>query len=216
MMRLVVADDQTLIRTALATTRGLEDDLEVVGQAGTCAEVISVVRNTRPDVVLLDVQMPDGGLAVEDGIDILPALLVAAPGVRVIALTTFGRPGYLRRAMEAGTVGFLVKDTPVDRLLDGLRRVASGLRVVDPELAVASLSIGASPLSEREALVLAASAGGASTGEIATAVHLSEGTVRNYLSSAIGKLGARNRAEALRTAGQRLGVAMGTIYHRSR
>ncbi len=216
MMRLVVADDQTLIRTALATTRGLEDDLEVVGQAGTCAEVISVVRNTRPDVVLLDVQMPDGGLAVEDGIDILPALLVAAPGVRVIVLTTFGRPGYLRRAMEAGTVGFLVKDTPVDRLLDGLRRVASGLRVVDPELAVASLSIGASPLSEREALVLAASAGGASTGEIATAVHLSEGTVRNYLSSAIGKLGARNRAEALRTAGQRLGVAMGTIYHRSR
>ena len=216
MMRLVVADDQTLIRTALATTRGLEDDLEVVGQAGTCAEVISVVRNTRPDVVLLDVQMPDGGLAVEDGIDILPALLVAAPGVRVIVLTTFGRPGYLRRAMVAGTVGFLVKDTPVDRLLDGLRRVASGLRVVDPELAVASLSIGASPLSEREALVLAASAGGASTGEIATAVHLSEGTVRNYLSSAIGKLGARNRAEALRTAGQRLGVAMGTIYHRSR
>jgi len=200
MIRVVVADDQTLIRTALATTLDLEDELEVVGQAATCGETLTVVAATTPDIVLLDVQMPAGGLAVEDGIDALPALLRAAPGVRVIVLTTFGRPGYLRRAMEAGAVGFLVKDTPVDRLLDGLRRVASGLRVVDPELAVASLSIGSSPLSEREALVLAASAGGASTGEIATAVHLSEGTVRNYLSSAIGKLGARNRAEALRTA----------------
>ncbi|MDO5682478.1 MAG: response regulator transcription factor, partial [Propionibacteriaceae bacterium] len=140
------------------------------------------------------------GLPVEDGIDTLPHLLAAAPAAKVIVVTTFGRPGYLRRALEAGAVGFLVKDTPVDQLIDGIRRVAAGFRVVDPDLATASLSIGPSPLNEKEALVLTASTGGASTGEIARAVHLSEGTVRNYLSSAIGKLGARNRAEALRLA----------------
>lgn len=200
MIRIVVADDQTLIRTALATTLAIEDDLTVVGQAGTCAEAVEVCAETRPDVVLLDVQMPDGGLPAEDGIEALPALLAGAPAAKVVVLTTFGRPGYLRRAMEAGAVGFLVKDTPIDRLIEGIRKVASGLRVVDPDLAVASLSIGACPLSEREALVLAASAGGASTGAIAATVHLSEGTVRNYLSSAISKLGARNRAEALRLA----------------
>ncbi|MDO5500829.1 MAG: response regulator transcription factor, partial [Propionibacteriaceae bacterium] len=154
----------------------------------------------RPDVVLLDVQMPDGGLGTDDGIDAIPAVLAASPGSRVIVVTTFGRPGYLRRALENGAAGFLVKDTPVDQLVEAVRRVAQGLRAVDPELAAASLSIGASPLTEKEGLVLAASAGGASTGEIARVVHLSEGTVRNYLSSAIGKLGSRNRAEALRTA----------------
>ena len=157
-----------------------------------------MARETRPAVVLLDVQMPDGGLGVDDGIDTLPHLLDAAPDARVIVVTTFGRPGYLRRALESGASGFMVKDTPVDRLIDAIRRVAQGLRVVDPDLAAASLSIGASPLSPKEALVLAASTGGASTEEIAASVHLSEGTVRNYLSSAIGKLGARNRAEALR------------------
>lgn len=200
MIRLVIADDQTLIRSALATTLGLEDDIEVVGQADSSGEAVRVCAELGPDVVLLDVQMPDGGLDAEDGIDAIGPLLAASPATRVVVLTTFGRPGYLRRAMEAGAVGFLVKDTPVDRLIEGVRQAAAGLRVVDPELAVASLSIGASPLSEREALVLAASAGGASTGEIAQVVHLSEGTVRNYLSSAIGKLGARNRAEALRNA----------------
>lgn len=200
MTTLLIADDQTLIRTALATMLALEDDLEVVGQAGSCGEAVRVAGETAPDVVLLDVQMPDGGLAVEDGIDAIPALLAAAPAVRVIVLTTFGRPGYLRRALENGAVGFLVKDTPVDRLVESIRRVAQGLRAVDPELAAASLSIGASPLTQKEALVLAASAGGATTAEIAQSVHLSEGTVRNYLSSAIGKLGSRNRAEALRTA----------------
>lgn len=117
-----------------------------------------------------------------------------------MVVTTFGRPGYLRRAMERGAVVFLVKDTPVDRLVESIRRVAQGLRAVDPELAAASLSIGASPLTEKEGLVLAASAGGANTAQVAQSVHLSEGTVRNYLSSAIGKLGARNRAEALRSA----------------
>lgn len=200
MTRLAIADDQTLIRATLATTLGLEDDLDVVGQAGTCAEAVAVCGETAPDVLLLDVQMPSGGLDVEDGLDALPLIAAASPDTRVIVLTTFGRPGYLRRAMEAGAVGFLIKDTPVDRLIEGVRRAASGLRVVDPELAVASLTIGASPLSEREALVLTAATGGSTTAQIASAVHLSEGTVRNYLSAAIGKLGARNRAEAIRTA----------------
>lgn len=200
MTSLVIAEDQTLIRTALATMLDLEDDLEVIGQASTCQEAVETVRRTQPDVVLLDVQMPDGGAGVEDGIDAIPALLAAAPGTRIIVVTTFGRPGYLRRAMEKGAVGFLVKDTPVDRLVESIRRVASGLRTVDPELAAASLSMGRSPLTEKEALVLAASAGGASTAQISQTVYLSEGTVRNYLSSAIGKLGARNRAEGLRMA----------------
>ncbi|MDO5677677.1 MAG: response regulator transcription factor [Propionibacteriaceae bacterium] len=200
MTTLLIADDQTLIRTALATMLALEGDLEVVAQAGTCGEAADRAKDTQPDVVLLDVQMPDGGLSVEDGIDAIPAILAAAPQARIIVVTTFGRPGYLRRAMEKGAMGFLVKDTPVDRLVESIRRVAQGLRAVDPDLAAASLSIGASPLTEKEAIVLAASAGGASTAEIAQACFLSEGTVRNYLSSIIGKLGARNRAEALRTA----------------
>ena len=200
MIRVLVADDQELIRTALATTLGLEPDIEVVGQAGTCAQAVEVAGAVRPDVVLLDVQMPPGGLHGEDGIDAIAPLLAAAPGVRVVVVTTFGRPGYLRRALEAGAVGFMVKDAPVARLLEGVRAAARGLRCVDPDLAVASLSLGASPLTEREAQVLAASVGGASTAEIAAGVFLSEGTVRNYLSSAIGKLGARNRAEAIRSA----------------
>ena len=200
MTTLLIADDQTLIRTALATMLGLEADLDVVGQAGTCGEAVRVAGETQPDVLLLDVQMPDDGLGVEDGIEAIPAILAASPDTRVVVVTTFGRPGYLRRAMERGAVGFLVKDTPVDQLVESIRRVAQGLRAVDPELAAASLSIGASPLTEKEGLVLAASAGGANTAQVAQSVHLSEGTVRNYLSSAIGKLGARNRAEALRSA----------------
>lgn len=200
MTTVAIADDQTLIRSALATMLDLEHDLTVVGQAGTCAEAIEVARTTTPDVLLLDVQMPDGGVAADDGIDALPLIRGASPATKVIVLTTFGRPGYLRRSLESGAVGFLVKDTPVDRLIDAIRRVAEGLRVVDPDLAATSFMIGASPLTEKEALVLAASAGGVSAGEIASTVFLSEGTVRNYLSSAIGKLGARNRSEALRTA----------------
>ena len=200
MIRVLLADDQELIRTALATTLGLEDDLEVVGVAGSCAAAVEAAARTRPDVVLLDVQMPTGGLAGEDGIHAIVPLLAVAPGARVLVVTTFGRPGYLRRALEAGAIGFMVKDAPIERLLEGIRRANRGLRQVDPELAAASLSLGASPLTEREGQVLAASVGGATTAEIAAAVFLSEGTVRNYLSAAIGKLGARNRAEAIRTA----------------
>lgn len=207
MIRVVIADDQAMIRSALAALLALEPDIEVVGQAGTCTEAVAVVAAVQPDVVLLDVQMPNGasgaptnGRVVSDGLDALPAIVDAAPDARVVVVTTFGRPGYLRRALEAGAVGFMVKDAPAERLIDGVRRAASGLRVVDPELAAASLSMGPSPLTESETAVLASAAHGASTAQIAASVHLSEGTVRNYLSSAIGKLGARNRAEALRTA----------------
>ena len=200
MTTIVIAEDQTLIRTAIATMLDLEPNLTVVGQAGDCAQCLSIVSATKPDIVLLDVQMPGGGLDVDDGLDLVGPLLESSNASRVIVLTTFGRPGYLRRALESGAAGFLVKDTPVERLVDAIARVAAGLRVVDPELAAASLSMGASPLNDKEAAVLSASAGGASTREIAQGVHLSEGTVRNYLSAAIGKVGARNRAEALRTA----------------
>lgn len=200
MITVALADDQTLIRSALATMINLEPGLRVIAQAGTCFEAISQAREFQPDVMLLDVQMPAGGAPVDDGIDAIVPILTVSPSTRVIVVTTFGRPGYLRRALEAGAVGFMVKDAPADQLVDGIRKAASGLRVVDPDLAVASLSVGPSPLSEREGLVLAAAAGGASTAKIAATVFLSEGTVRNYLSSAIGKLGARNRAEAIRTA----------------
>ena len=200
MISVLLADDQTMIRSALAALLTLETDIEVCGQAGTCAEAVAVARESQPDVVLLDVQMPAGGIDAEDGIAALPALLRGAPGAKVIVVTTFGRPGYLRRALEAGAIGFMVKDAPAERLIDGIRRAAAGLRVVDPELAVASLSMGPTPLSDKESEVLAAATGGRSTSDIAKALHLSEGTVRNYLSSAIGKLGARNRAEAVRAA----------------
>ena len=200
MIRVLLADDQAMIRSALAALLSLEADLDVVGEAGTCAEAIDLAARTRPDVILLDVQMPSGGAGASDGIDALPLLAAAAPEAQVVVVTTFGRPGYLRRALEAGAAGFMVKDAPAERLVEGIRRAASGLRVVDPELAAASLSMGPSPLTDKETQVLAAASGGATTAEIAGTVFLSEGTVRNYLSSAIGKLGARNRAEAIRTA----------------
>jgi two-component system, NarL family, response regulator DesR len=190
MISILLVDDQALIRQAFAALLALEPDLEVVGQASDATTAIALVGERRPDVVLMDVQLATDGAVAEDGI--------TATGV--IVLTTFGRPGYLRRAMEAGAVGFLVKDAPADRLVDGIRRVHQGLRVVDPGLAAASLAIGTSPLTERETEVLAAAAGGRATAAVAAAVHLSEGTVRNHLSAAIGKLGAGSRAEAVRIA----------------
>ncbi len=199
MIRIVIADDQALIRTALVSMLSLEDDLDVVGQAGTTAAVVALAESLTPDVVIMDVQMPDDG-GPKDGIAATAAILSVSPQTRVIVVTTFGRPGYLRRAMEAGAVGFIVKDAPADRLIDGIRRVAQGLRVVDPELAVASLSIGPSPLSAKETEVLRACETGASTAAVAAKLYLSEGTVRNYLSAAIGKVGATNRAEAIRVA----------------
>ncbi len=198
MITIVVADDQALIRDAFVALLSLEDDLEVIGVAGTADEAIELAAARRPDVIIMDIQMP--GSAAQDGIEATAEVSRRAPGSRVIIVTTFGRPGYLHRAMAAGAVGFMVKDAPADRLIEGIRRVAQGLRVVDPELAVASLATGASPLTEREAEVLRAAAHGGTTADIACRVFLSGGTVRNHLSAAMGKVGAANRAEAVRIA----------------
>lgn len=200
MITVLVADDQALIRQAFTALLGLESDLEVIGQAADSAEVLRAVQRQPPDVILMDVQMPGPDGLGEDGIAATAKITAGYPGTKVIILTTFGRPGYLRRAMEAGAVGFMIKDAPAEQLVDGIRRVMRGLRVVDPALAVDSLRLGASPLTERESEVLAAAAQGGSTTAIAQAVHLSEGTVRNHLSAAMGKLGAGSRAEAVRIA----------------
>ncbi|MEO3938851.1 response regulator transcription factor [Dermatophilaceae bacterium Soc4.6] len=194
-IRLLLADDQALVRGALATLLGLESDLEVVAEVGRGDEVVAAAIEHRPDVALLDVEMP--GL---DGIEATRALHAALPGVRVLIVTTFGRPGFLRRALQAGASGFVVKDTPARQLADAVRRVHSGLRVVDPVLAADSLAVGESPLTVRETEVLRAARGGGSVADIAGAVFLSEGTVRNHLSAAIGKTDARNRGDAVRVA----------------
>ena len=194
-IRLLIADDQALVRGALAALLDLEPDLEVVSEVGRGDEVIDAARNSKPDVALLDVEMP--GL---DGIEAATALRTAVPGVRVLMVTTFGRPGYLRRAMEAGAAGFVVKDTPATQLADAVRRVHQGLRVVDPSLAAETLVAGTSPLTGRESDVLRAAREGGTVADIAKELHLSEGTVRNHLSAAIGKTGARTRAEAARIA----------------
>ncbi|MEV6557923.1 response regulator transcription factor [Nocardia sp. NPDC051756] len=199
MIRLLLADDQALVRGALAALLGLESDLEVVGEVGRGDEVVDAVARTKPDVVLLDVEMP--GL---DGISVAAQLHASHPDVRVLMVTTFGRPGYLRRAIDSGASGFVVKDTPARELADAVRRVQMGLRVVDPALAAETLTAGTSPLTEREREVLSAAADGATAGAIAKQLHLSEGTVRNHLSAAIGKTGTTTRAEAVRAA-ERLG-----------
>jgi two-component system response regulator DesR len=194
-IRLLLADDQALVRGALAALLALEPDLEVVAEVGRGDEVVPEARRARPDVALLDVEMP--GL---DGISATQQLRAALPSCRVLVVTTFGRPGYLRRAMAAGASGFVVKDTPARQLADAVRRVHEGLRVVDPDLAAQSLAQGESPLTERETDVLRAARDGGTVADIARGLRLSEGTVRNHLSSAIGKTGARTRAEAVRLA----------------
>ncbi|MGC4889231.1 response regulator transcription factor [Micromonospora sp. DT227] len=194
-IRLLLADDQALVRGALAALLSLEPDLTVVAEVSRGDEVVPAALRTHPDVALLDVEMP--GL---DGVAATVALREALPGCQVLVVTTFGRPGYLRRAMEAGANGFVVKDTPARQLADAVRRVHAGLRVVDPTLAAETLATGASPLTERETEVLRTARGGGTVAELAATLHLSEGTVRNHLSSAIGKTGARNRADAVRVA----------------
>ncbi|MEV6285889.1 response regulator transcription factor [Kribbella sp. NPDC051770] len=194
-IRLLIADDQALVRGALAALLDLEPDLEVVAEVGRGDQVLEAARTAKPDVALLDVEMP--GL---DGIEAAAALRAAVPAVRILMVTTFGRPGYLRRAMEAGAAGFVVKDTPAAQLADAVRRVHQGLRVVDPSLAAETLVAGTSPLTARESDVLRAARSGGTVADIARELHLSEGTVRNHLSSAIGKTGARTRAEAARIA----------------
>ena len=195
MIRVLIAEDQGMVRGALAALLALEPDLEVVAQVSSGDRVLSVARETRPDVALLDIEMP--GM---DGIEAAAALRRDLPDTVPLIVTTFGRPAYLRRAMEAGAAGFLVKDAPSERLANAIRRAATGERVVDPELAVAALADAESPFTPRERQVLEASAGGAPISEIAERLYLSEGTVRNYLSAAIGKTGARNRIEAVRIA----------------
>ncbi|MEU7774861.1 response regulator transcription factor [Micromonospora taraxaci] len=196
-IRLLLADDQALVRGALAALLSLEPDLTVVAEVGRGDEVVPEALSSAPDVALLDVEMP--GL---DGIAATTALRAAMPTCRVLVVTTFGRPGYLRRAMEAGASGFVVKDTPARQLADAVRRVHAGLRVVDPTLAAETLATGVSPLTERETEVLRTARGGGTVADLAGALHLSEGTVRNHLSAAIGKTGARNRADAIRVAEQ--------------
>ena len=191
----VLVDDQALVRGALAALLDLETDLSVIGEASTGAEAVAAARSRAPDVVLMDVEMPR-----MDGIEATAALRAAGSAARVLIVTTFGRPGYLRRALQAGASGFVVKDTPARLLADAVRRVHAGMRVVDPALATDSLLAGESPLTPREADVLRAVRAGGSIADIARVVHLSEGTVRNHLSNAIGKTNARNRADAARIA----------------
>ncbi|MBB1157391.1 MULTISPECIES: response regulator transcription factor [Amycolatopsis] len=198
MIRVLLADDQAMVRGALATVLGLEADIEVVAQVGTGDEVVAAAKETAPDVALLDVQMP--GM---DGLTAAAELKTALPACRVIICTTFGRPGYLARAMAAGAAGFVVKDAPPEQLVEAVRRVHSGLRVVDPALAAESLATGTSPLTARECDVLSAAKDGSTVADIAKALFLSDGTVRNHLSSAIGKTGARTRAEAVRLSEER-------------
>lgn len=183
------------MRGALALLLDLEEDIEVVAQVASGDEVVARALETRPDVALLDIEMPG-----RNGLDAAAELRERLPSCRVLVLTTFGRPGYLRRAMESGASGFLVKDGPVEELAAAIRRVLAGERVIDPALAAAALSVGPSPLTDRERDVLAAAADGSTIADIAARLHLSESTVRNYLSAAIGKTGTRNRIEAARTA----------------
>ncbi|MCB4208214.1 response regulator transcription factor [Arthrobacter sp. UM1] len=194
-IRLLLADDQGLVRGALAALLDLEPDLEVVAQVDRGDEVLDAVRAHRPGVALLDIEMP--GM---DGIETARALKESGLECRSLIVTTFGRPGYLKRALDAGASGFTVKDMPAEQLANAVRRVAQGLRVIDPQLAEASLVAGESPLTPREADVLKAAELGQSLKDVARAVFLSEGTVRNHLSSAIAKTGTGNRFEAARTA----------------
>lgn len=195
MIKLLLAEDQVMVREALAALLGLEPDIEIAAQVGRGDEVLDAVTRHRPDVALLDIEMP--GLS---GLDALAGLRAAHPSLKVVILTTFGRPGYLRRAMESGADAFLVKDAPAARLADAVRRVLAGERVIDPDLAAAALAEGASPLTDRERDVLGAAARGAGNAEVAAELGLSHGTVRNYLSTAMQKTGARNRTEAVRIA----------------
>ena len=194
-IRVLLAEDQAMVRGALSALLSLEEDIEIVAQVSRGDEVVPAALASLPDVALLDIEMPGG-----DGLEAAAALKEGLPSCRVVVLTTFGRTGYLKRAMESGAAGFLLKDAPASELAAAIRRVMGGERVVDPGLAAAALSEGESPLTDREREVLSASANGATIGDVATKLYLSEGTVRNYLSTAIKKLGARNRVEAARLA----------------
>ncbi|HEY7634586.1 MAG TPA: response regulator transcription factor [Gemmatimonadales bacterium] len=195
MIRVLLAEDQAMVRGALAALLGLEKDISVVAEVERADQIVPAALATRPDVALLDIELPGG-----DGIVAAGALHEALPTCRVVMLTTFGRAGYLRRAMRGGAVGFLLKDAPAVELARAIRRVAAGERVLDPGLALAALSEGDNPLTPREREALAAALHGATVADIAARLGLSEGTVRNHLSVAIQKAGGRNRVEAARLA----------------
>jgi two-component system response regulator DesR len=197
-IKVLLAEDQVMIREALAALLSFEDDIEVVAQVGRGDEILKAAQDTAPDVALLDIEMP--GM---DGLTAAKELKKQSPGTQIVILTTFGRPGFLRRAMESGVSGFLVKDSPADKLTQTIRRVLNGEKVIDPDLAAAALADGVNPLTPRERDVLSESGQGGTIAEIAHSLYLSEGTVRNYLSACIQKTGARNRAEALRIARER-------------
>lgn len=194
-IRLLIADDQALVRGALGALLDLEPDLAVVGMASDGTEAVRLAEQLRPDVCLMDIQMP--GM---DGVEATRRIREVSDGTRILVVTTFARPGYLRSALDAGASGFIVKDTPAEELAEAVRRVWSGLRVLDPALAADSLFDGANPLSDRERQVLRLAADGRAAAAIAAEVFLSAGTVRNHLSAAIGKTGAANRAQAVRIA----------------
>jgi two-component system response regulator DesR len=192
-IRVLIAEDQGMMRDALALLLGLEDDIEVVAQVADGSAIVAAAERVGPDVALLDIELPG-----RSGLD--AAADLCGKGIVVLILTTFGRPGYLRRAMEAGAAGFLVKDAPVEELAAAIRRAVAGERIVDPALAAAALNAGPSPLTDRERDVLAAAIDGSTIADLAARLHLSESTVRNHLSSAIGKTHTRNRIEAARVA----------------
>jgi two-component system, NarL family, response regulator DesR len=191
----MIAEDQTMVRQALVALLELEPDIEVVAQAGDGDEALAMATKHDPDVAVLDIEMPG-----PNGIEVAAQLGRSGFDGKVIIITTFDRPGYLRAAMTAGASGFLLKDAPAAALAAAIRRVAAGERVVDPSLAAAALAQGDSPLTDRETEVLAAAASHDAVADVAARLHLSPGTVRNHLSAAIQKLGARNRAEAVQIA----------------
>jgi two-component system, NarL family, response regulator DesR len=197
-IRILLAEDQAMVRGALSALIGLEADLEVVAEAARGDEALAAALNIKPDVALLDIEMPGG-----DGLSIAQALKENLPSCRVIILTTFGRAGYMRRAMESGAMGFLLKDAPPSELASAIRLVMEGRRIVDPGLAAAALTEGENPLTARERDVLRMSSSGASIKDVAKQLNISSGTVRNYLSTAIQKLGSQNRIEAVRVAEQK-------------
>lgn len=194
-IKVLIAEDQAMVRGALSALLSLEGDIEIVAEVSRGDEVLPAALTGRPDVALLDIEMPG-----TDGISAATELTRQLPGTKIIMLTTFGRTGYLRRAMAAGAVGFLLKDAPASELAEAVRQVAAGERVIDPDLAITAVRDGENPLTERERDVLRAASDGASINAVADRLHLSPGTVRNYLSNAIRKLGTSNRVEAARRA----------------
>ncbi|GAB7033837.1 response regulator transcription factor [Streptomyces sp. NPDC021749] len=197
MIKVLLAEDQGMMRGALALLLDLEEDMQVVAQVAAGDRIVPAALEARPDIALLDIELPG-----RSGLDAAADLRAALPSCKVLIVTTFGRPGYLRRAMEAGASGFLVKDGPVEDLAAAIRRILAGEQVIDPGLAAAALSAGPNPLTQRERDVLTAAVDGATVSDIAGKLHLSQATVRNYLSAAIGKTGTRNRMEAVRAARQ--------------